>query len=245
MSGVLGGLPQTIVDEVRGGVARQVAGLLDAPGARRSRTNDIAARIDGVRDTAAPHDWRWISDADFGWRFLRHAVTVDRVRAAFAGLTGEQLEISPRRTGPARLVGVRADGTLAEPVVRSGTGGGYEVTLPLGLDLVIGVTRSNRFHAEVTVTLRLVPRLGADVHIVVDIDEVTADDVLVVIDSNDAIAAVVGRVGRLEGQIAQQIARVVNRRIAASAGRVIDVGTRIDGARRRSRPRPGPRLPSD
>ncbi|MDQ2796416.1 MAG: hypothetical protein M3Y06_04540 [Actinomycetota bacterium] len=241
LGGVLSGLLGSLVDELRGQVARQITAVLDTERSRRARTFDIRARIDGTRDAPAPDKWDWIDDAEFGRRFGRYAVTEQRVRRAFAGFTGQPVEIGPLGAGPGKAATVRVVGQLTEPTV-VGAGGSFEITLALQLDLVVELGRASRFHADVEVPLVAVPRAGADLHIVVDIADVAPASVRVTLRSASRIAGLVGRLGGVEAQIREQVARTVNRRVATAAGRIVDIGARIDGAgARKHRPRLTPR----
>ena len=234
VSGLVGGLPAGVTEELRRQVARQVGVLVDGEASRRARTVDVAARIDGERDGGPPPDpLTWIAEADWGRRFVTHAVTAERVRQAFAGFAGRPVEVGPLRAGPGKLVAVRATGEIGAGAVRE-VSDGFEVALPVALDLAVGVTgagRGNRFHAEVVVPLHLVPRCGEDVHLVITIDEVRSGDVHLVVRSGDTLAGLVGRAGRIEQQLAGQVAAAVNRRVAAARGRIIDVGGRVEPRR--------------
>lgn len=231
-------LLSALTAELRGQVARQVSGLLDGDGLRKGRTIDVAARIDGRRDAAPPEKWEWIDHAQFGHRFVRHAVTEARLSEGFAGFAGRPVGIGPLRAGPRGMARFRVDGAVGEPAVH-GADGSFDVTLPLSLDLVVGLARDNEFHADVTVVLHATPRPAADLHLVVDFAPVQPDSISVRLTSADAMSAVVGRAGKLEEQIRRQVADVVNQQIGAATGRVVDIGARIDAAGR-SKPRPRP-----
>ena len=234
VSGMIGGLPAGVTEELRRQVARQVGVLVDGEASWQARTVDVAARIEGERGGPPPDPLSWIAEADWGRRFVTHAVTAERVRQAFAGFAGRPVEVGPLRAGPGKLVAVRATGEIGTGVARE-VPDGFEVALPVTLDLVVGLTgagRGNRFHAEVVVPLHLVPRCGEDVHLVIAIDEVRPDDVHLVVRSGDTLAGLVGRAGRIEQQLAGQIAAAVNRQVAAARDRIIDVGGRVDPRRR-------------
>src|SRR3979490_1373075 len=78
----------------------------------------------------------WIDYADFGERFVTHAVRDDRIAAAVSGMAGRGMTIGPLSLGPAGLAGFVAKGKVGEPaVLRSGPGVTFEVTVPVSLSV--------------------------------------------------------------------------------------------------------------
>jgi hypothetical protein len=74
---------------------------------------DVRVKVTGE----ARRDPKWIEYADFGERFVRYAVTEDRIAAAVAGMTGRGVQIGPFSLGPAGLAGF-----AAIPATRSPSG---------------------------------------------------------------------------------------------------------------------------
>lgn len=242
----LGGLLTGLAEELRAQVAKQITAVLDGDRLRRSRTFDIAARIDGKRDADPPDPWEWIEDERFGRQFIRRAVTEERLHEALAGLSGQPVEFGPLKGGPKGVATARVTGAVGEPVVRSADAS-FHVTLPLSLDLVVDLARGNRFHCDVEVLLVAKARPAEGLRIVIDIAPVEPDAVQVALTAGDRMAGLVGRVGRIQDQLRQQVAKTVNQRVAAATGRVIDIGERIERAgasRRADRPRPQSKRPA-
>ncbi|MGI8680373.1 MAG: hypothetical protein ACR2LX_17130 [Jatrophihabitans sp.] len=230
LGGALSSVLASLGGELRAQVARQVTAVLDTDGLRRSRTFDIAARIEGTPDESTPETWDWLDDGEFGRRFVRRAVSERRLRKALDGLAGQTVEIGPLKAGPREVATVRVTGEVAVPTVAAGTET-FEITIPLKLDLVVGLARDNRFHADVEVPLVAAARPASELHVVLDIAEVTPDSVRVSLTSDGKLAGLLGRVGRLDHQIQEQVADTVNSRVADASGRIVDIGGRIDRAR--------------
>lgn len=60
----------------------------------------------------AHNDPQWIEYAEFGERFVAHAVTTDRIEAAVAGIAGKGMKFGPFSVGPAGLAGLVAEGKV-------------------------------------------------------------------------------------------------------------------------------------
>jgi hypothetical protein len=231
---------EAVTDELRGQVARQVRSALNGRGARRARTFDIAARLAGRKDDPTPETYDWIDEAAFGRAFLEHAVTRERVEKGARSYAGQEIAIGPLRTGPGKAVTVHAEGRIGEPAVTDRPGG-YGARLPVRLDLVVDVARANRYAVDVDVPLQITPRAAAPLHIVIDIQPVSPQDVRADITAHGAVAGLVGRLGNLDGQLRRQVAKTVNKRLADPSTRTIDVGAKLDNldvGKRSRRPRP-------
>ena len=223
VSGVVGGLPSAVTDEVRRQVAKQISNALDGSSLRRARTIDIASRIDGTERRRAPDTLTPIGDEEFGRQFVGRAVSIERVSNGFGSLTGQALSIGPLKVGPGGIASARADGTVDVPTV-SPDGGpepGFAITLPLRLDLVVDLAREHRFHADVIAQLRAVPRPAEQLQIVIDIPPLTAADVAVTMQAADNLAGMLGRAGKIDEQIARAGAphRQRPHRVLAAPGR--------------------------
>ena len=223
-------LLQGVSDELGRAVAHQVSGRVAGDGLRKSRTFDIAARIDGRRGGEVPESWTLIDHATFGRRFVERAVNADRVAAGFARLAGQEIAIGPLRTGPRDLATVRAQGAVGTPAVWARPRG-YEVMVPLQLELTVDLTVASRYDVAARIPLVVTPTPAAALRIVIDIAPVEPDNVQADVRPRSTIAGLLGRVGNIREQVQRQVAKDVNRRLADPAGRVIDIGARIDGAR--------------
>lgn len=227
VSGIAGGLPSAVTDEVRRQVARQITAALRGSGSRRARTIDIAARVDGTRPRRSSGRLEWVDDDRFGRDFVRHAVSVQRVGDGFAALAGQPLSIGPLKTGP---VTVRGEGAVDPPSVTpvEAADPTFAVTVPLHLDLVVGLGREHRYRADVVARLVAVARPSDRVRIEINIAPLTRDDVTLTVQAADRLAARLGRAGKLDDRIATQVVRIVNGKVAA-ADRTVDVGAIVGG----------------
>lgn len=246
VSGVVGGLPGAVSDEVRRQVAKQITNALRGSASRRARTIDIAARVDGSPKRPAPPALRWVDDAGFARQFVRRAVSVERVTNGFGSLAGRTLEIGPLKVGPGGMATVRATGTVDRPAVTPPADDSAEPTftvlLPLHLELGVELLgRIHRYRAEITTVLRATPKPADRVRIVIDIPPVETADITVALEAADNLAGMLGRAGKIEDQIAAQVRRTVNEQIAAADARVVDVGAIVSGAARQDEPPPRPR----
>lgn len=252
VSGLAGGLPTAITDEIRKQVAKQISNALRGASSRRARTIDIASYVEGAPRRPAPDRLRWVSDNEFGRQFVRRAVTVERVTSGFGALTGQEMTIGPLRVGPGGMAGVHGTGTVDTPVVVADDtieGPAFAITLPLRLDLVVDLAREHRYRADIVARLRATPRPADDVRILIDIPPLDPADITVALTAADNLAAMLGRAGKMEDQISAQVRKIVNEQIGASSGRVVDVGAIVSGGAKsatpkaatpKARPRPRP-----
>ncbi|MGX1806811.1 hypothetical protein ACWIGI_13935 [Nocardia sp. NPDC055321] len=99
-------------------VATRINALLADPDARRGRTFDVEAILDGAKSGyRGPVDYRWIGYDEFGHRFFERVVTADRVREAVESMAGKPIEVGPLRTGPGRKAQVSVQGQVRLPRV--------------------------------------------------------------------------------------------------------------------------------
>ncbi len=186
-------------------------------------------------EPAPPEDHR-VSYAVFGTGFFEHAVTEARIVGAMSGLAGDEIEFGPIGAGPGRLAQVSASGVVgsasadrlaAEEVA-------FRLVIPVSLDLRIDLgVDTHRFHADVTVGLRLTARAAPPLRLVIDVDKPTWRDVTVVVTADGLRATVLQRVAGIDREIGRFVARYVAREIEKPhirAARDIDVAGRIDGS---------------
>ena len=235
-----GGLGATIapimalaLDEVRRQIARSVSVLLNSSRLRAGRTIDVGARVDGRADPGPPPDeWVWIDDTTFGERFLRRAVTVERLTTGFGNLAGTPLSFGPLSAGPRDMATVSAAGAVGLPVVaaREDEGARFDVAIPIELDLVLAVGRENRYHASIRVGLATRVKPADPLLLVLHIAPITVDDVTLELEAAGRMARVLGRLGNIEDQLRAQVVSAVNTRLADRSARTFDIGARIDAA---------------
>jgi hypothetical protein len=221
-----------VLEEIRRQVARGLTSMLDSPKVRAGRTIDVGARIDGRQDSPPPEPWVWIDDATFGARFLRAAVTLERLTNGFAGLAGTPLAIGPLSAGPRDMATVTANGVVGTPVVTEAAGRelAFDARLPVELDLVVSMGRENHYRAAITIHLHPVVRPAEPLVLVLEIPPVTSADVTVDVEAKGHLAGLLGRLGHLEDQLRSQVVANVNTRLADPSGRTFDIGARVDGA---------------
>ena len=218
---------------IRNEVATRLNTMLADPAAVKGRIFDVAAMTDGRKQVRPDGtDFRWLTDAEFGAQFFRHAVDEQRIREALGGLTGRKIEIGPMQAGPGKIAEVTANGLVDEPRIkpRAGDSVMFDLVIPAAVDLVITLAKENRYQAEIDIELILTARAAEPLLIVIDVPKVSAADIDVVVKSKGLSARMVGVVGGVRKQIADQVARVVNKQLADPTRRVVDVADRISGA---------------
>ncbi|MET8875012.1 hypothetical protein [Nocardia sp. NPDC004604] len=178
----------------------------------------------------------WIDYADFGERFVTHAVTAERIEAAVSAMTGRGVTIGPFSLGPAGLAGFVAEGKVGKPVIlRNGPHVTFEVTVPLSMAVKVTLGgRKLRLEAVAEIDLVLHARTAAPLLIVIDIPPITARDVSFVLRARAIDAAWEWLLDPIAGVVQREVANRVNVMLAdpqARRGRVFDVEAMINGVR--------------
>lgn len=178
----------------------------------------------------------WIDYADFGERFVTHAVTEERIVAAVSGMADRGVKIGPFSIGPAGLAGFVAEGKMGAPsVVRSDPHVTFEVTLPLLLAVKVLIGgRKLRLEARVEIDLTLHARTADPLLIVIDIPPVTARDVSFVLRAQAIESAWEWLLDPIAGVVQREVANRVNGMLSdpqARQRRVFDVEAMINGVR--------------
>ncbi|WP_330250152.1 hypothetical protein OG874_28355 [Nocardia sp. NBC_00565] len=181
-------------------------------------------------------DPTWIDYADFGERFVTHAVTADRIEAAVSSMTGRGMTIGPFSLGPAGLAGFVAEGKVGKPVVlRNGPHVTFEVTVPLSMSVkVLLGGRKLRLEAVTEIDLTLHARTAHPLLIVIDIPPITARDVSFVLRAQAIASAWEWLLDPIAGVVQREVANRVNAMLAdpqTRSGRVFDVEAIINGVR--------------
>ncbi|WP_024800010.1 hypothetical protein [Nocardia sp. BMG51109] len=189
-----------------------------------------------MRQSTARDSPTWIDYAEFGERFVAHAVTPERIEEAVSGMAGRGVTIGPFSVGPAGLAGFIAEGSVGKPVIaRSMPHVTFEVRLPVSMHVTITLGGQKlRLEAVVEIDLTLHARTANPLLVVIDIRPVTARDVSFVVRAQaiggafelllDPIAVLVQRelANRINGMLADPAAR---------RGRVFDVEAIMNGTR--------------
>ncbi|WP_062991661.1 hypothetical protein [Nocardia anaemiae] len=178
----------------------------------------------------------WIDYADFGERFVTHAVTAERIEAAVAAMTDHGVTIGPFSLGPVGLAGFMAEGKVGRPVIlRNGPHVTFEVTVPLTMSVkVLLGGRKMRLEAVAEIDLTLHARTAHPLLIVIDIPPITSRDVSFVLRAQAIDSAWEWLLDPIAGVVQREVANRVNAMLAepqARRGRVFDVEAIINGVR--------------
>ncbi|BDT95990.1 MULTISPECIES: hypothetical protein [Nocardia] len=178
----------------------------------------------------------WIDYAEFGERFVTHAVNAARIESAVSGMTGRGLTIGPVSIGPAGLAGFVAEGKVGAPrVLHSGPRVTYEVTVPVSLTLkVLLGGRKLRLEARVEIDLTLHARTAEPVLIIIDIPPITQRDISFVLRAQAVESAWEWLLDPIAGVVQREVASRVNAMLAdpqTRRGLVFDVEAMVAGKR--------------
>lgn len=178
----------------------------------------------------------WIDYAEFGERFVTHAVNAARIESAVSGMTGRGLTIGPVSIGPAGLAGFVAEGKVGAPrVLRSGPRVTFEVTVPVSLTLkVLLGGRKLRLEARVEIDLTLHARTAEPVLIIIDIPPITQRDISFVLRAQAVESAWEWLLDPIAGVVQREVASRVNAMLAdpqTRRGLVFDVEAMVAGKR--------------
>lgn len=178
----------------------------------------------------------WIDYAEFGERFVTHAVTEERIVAAVSGIAGRGMTIGPFSIGPAGLAGFVAEGKVGEPTVfRHDPHVVFALTVPLSLTVkVLLGGRKLRLSAVVEIDLTLRARTAEPVLIVIDIPPISARDVSFVLRAQAVDSAWEWLLDPIAGMVQREVANRVNAMLdepQSRRGRVFDIDAMIAGVR--------------
>ncbi len=183
---------------------------------------------------------RWIDYADFGERFVAHAVTPARIEAAVAGMAGRGITIGPFSIGPAGLAGFVAEGSVGKPhIVRSGPHVTFEVSLPVTMHITVTLGGQQlRLEAVVEIDLTLHARTADPLLVVIDIPRIRRRDISFVLRAQAIGSAVELLLDPIATLVQREVANRVNAMIrdpAVVRARVFDVEALMSGERSRYR----------
>ncbi|WP_174186268.1 hypothetical protein [Nocardia barduliensis] len=178
----------------------------------------------------------WIDYAEFGERFVTHAVNAARIESAVAGMAGRGMTIGPVSIGPAGLAGFVAEGKVGAPrVLHSGPRVSFAVTVPVSLALkVLLGGRKLRLEARVEIDLTLHARTAEPVLIVIDIPPITQRDISFVLRAQAVDSAWEWLLDPIAGVVQREVASRVNAMLAdphTRRGLVFDVEAMVAGKR--------------
>ncbi|MBH0775928.1 hypothetical protein [Nocardia bovistercoris] len=176
----------------------------------------------------------WIDYAEFGERFVTHAVTERRIESAVAGIAGRGVRIGPFSVGPAGLAGFVAEGKMGRPsIVRHDPHVIFQLTVPISLTvkLLLG-GRKMRLSTVVDIGLTLHARTADPLLIVIDIPPVQASDVRIALRARALEAEWEFLLDPIAGVVQREVANRVNALLAepqARRGRIFDIEAILDG----------------
>ncbi|MFE9327358.1 hypothetical protein ACIHDR_37990 [Nocardia sp. NPDC052278] len=178
----------------------------------------------------------WIDYAEFGERFVTHAVTAERIDAAVSAMTDHGIAIGPFSLGPVGLAGFMAEGKVGKPVIlRNGPHVTFEVTVPLTMSVkVLLGGRKMRLEAVAEIDLTLHARTADPLLIVIDIPPIASRDVSFVLRAQAIDSAWEWLLDPIAGVVQREVANRVNAMLAepqARRSRVFDVEAIINGVR--------------
>ncbi|MGW0004007.1 hypothetical protein ACWDT6_09240 [Nocardia grenadensis] len=154
----------------------------------------------------------WIDYAEFGRRFITHAVTERRIEKAVAGITGRGLTIGPVNLAPAGLAGFLAEGRIDRPVVvRRGSEVAFDVRIPVTLraKILLG-GKPLRSETVVSIGLTFHARTADPLLIVIDIPRVEPADVSVLLRLSAADSVAEWLLDPIAGLLQREVADRVN-----------------------------------
>ncbi|MET8798295.1 hypothetical protein ABZV91_17930 [Nocardia sp. NPDC004568] len=153
-----------------------------------------------------------IDYAEFGRRFVTHAVTERRIEKAVAGITGRGLTIGPVNLVPGGLAGFLAEGRIDAPVVvRRGSDVAFDVRIPVSLraKILLG-GKPLRSETVVSIGLTLHARTADPLLVVIDIPRVEPGDVSVLLRLSAADSVAEWLLDPIAGLLQREVANRVN-----------------------------------
>lgn len=217
---------------IRREVATRLNAMLSEKDSLRGRIFDIAARINDDPKENLDLNFTWMTYEEFGTAFYQTAITQKRIEDGVADLSGRELTIGPLKAGPKNMAEVNATGNIGTPKVakRPGDIVVFDVLIPVTLDLTIAMGRQNHYTAEIGIPLVLTARAADYLVIVVDVPAPEVDDIKIDLKAKGLGASMLGVVGNVNREIAEQVAAVVAEEVADQSGRTVDVAERIASA---------------
>ena len=183
------------------------------------------------------HTHNFVTYEEFGRRFFEHAVTEERVAAAFAEIAGESFEMGPMSQGPGGLAKVSARVAIQQPHVRRTLGENitFAVRIPLVIELTVDLWLDRpRFVVDGDIALRATARAADPLLIVIDVAKPRPSDIAVHVTSKSLRGEIVRIIGGVDGEIRKFVAAYVAEEIdspASQQAKIIDVATQVAAAR--------------
>ncbi|NNH69855.1 hypothetical protein HLB23_08245 [Nocardia uniformis] len=241
----IGNAFELLIDPIARMVQREVANRLNViladPDSRSGRIFDVEAIIDGRQSRhRVQTEFEWIGYDEFGHRFFERIVTADRVREVVESMAGQPIEVGPLRTGPGNAAEVTVQGSIRVPRVSERNGEtaemafgtadlvAFDLAIPVSLDITVDVLKANRYRAEVLVPLELIARAADPLLIVIDTAAPSVEDIELEVIAEGWRARTLGKLAKINEQVAAQVAAVVRGEVADTSRRTIDVAARLN-----------------
>lgn len=205
-----------------------------APVGQLAPASDVGAGSDsGPAHTSAPAGAA-VTPEQFVGNLLRDTITCERVAAVVARIAGERIEVGPLSVGPGGAVTAKGVGVIGPVTVMAAPGPllGFEASIPaeLTIDLSAGGP-SHRFLGDVVVPLHIQTVLEAPACALLEVASLRPSEVSVQLRVNAMMAVILQTLGNANGEVAEQVALVVNRRVGEVVGvRRINVAAMLDQA---------------
>jgi len=177
-----------------------------------------------------------LTPEQFVANLIRTTVTTDRVAAVMARIAGERIEVGPLRCGPGGAVTATGVGLIGAIAVEPARGGALGFTAIVPGELTIDVTAGSggwrhRYDGTVTVPMRIDVRLQPLARVLLDVAPLEPADVAVKLHTSGVATFVLQTLGDADGEVAAQVARIVNERVEAVADlRRIDLSALLNRA---------------
>lgn len=157
-----------------------------------------------------------VTAEQFVSKLLRDTITCERVAAVVARVAGERIEVGPLTVGPGGAVTATGVGVIGPVTVTPAPGPllGFEASIPaeLTIDLSAGGP-AHRFLGDVVVPLHIQTVLEAPACALLDVATLRPAEVSVQLRVNAMMALILQTLGNANGEVAEQVALVVNRRV--------------------------------
>lgn len=177
-----------------------------------------------------------IDPQQFASNLLTLTVTPERVAAVMARIAGERVEVGPLTFGPGGMITASGVGLIGKievvPVTGLADGQlGFEATIPGDLTINLSAGSSDSVHSyqgTVQSCLHITVQLLEPARAFLAVDQLQPREVKVDL-RTEGMAAVILQLGRADQVVADQVAKVVNHRVAAVADvRTIDLVELVD-----------------
>lgn len=201
--------------------------------------DELRAALGGVRrrPARAPRPPRpLVADQAFADSFISRAIGPEQLGSVVAKLLGESISVGPLAVGPKGRASAMAVGRFGNVTVRPKASGPVMiVTVPvfLEIDIHLGKRLRRRFGARVAIPLSIVPRIENSLLLMIEVIRPDPVDIDLDLGVGGVSAAMLRRVGNIDGLLREQTLGMIDGILDSPAGRAateIDLGVVIDEA---------------